>query len=141
MSAAGDLDPPRRGPAQPRACRRGRGSEVEFGQQEPQDTPPLTFGSRSSRLDDSGRHRSCRQGFPDLLVGMVGVLPCSSAAGKGEVVTCRRGLWDLPEASAFGKPTCCIFRNKLVRGEEGRLITSMGTAVGDRANLCQNRDV
>lgn len=48
------------------------------------------------------------QGFPDLLVGTVGVLPLLISSRKGRSSPAGRGRWDLPEASAFGI-SCCTF--------------------------------
>lgn len=48
------------------------------------------------------------QGFPDLLVGAVGVLPLLISSRRGRSSPAGRGRWDLPEASAFGI-SCCTF--------------------------------
>ena len=48
------------------------------------------------------------QGFPDLLVGTVAILPLLISSRKGRLSPAGRGWWDPPDTSAFGI-SCCTF--------------------------------
>lgn len=144
MSAAGDLDPT---PADLLA-RHEEGQRRESGIWAAGATGHTTLNlwvSEQQALDDgcgSSRHRSCQPGLSRPLGGHGGRPALAHQQQEREVVTCRERPVGPARGICFWYFLLHIFMNKLVRGEGGRLITSMGTAkLGDRANLCQNRDV
>ena len=119
--------------------RRGRGASQGFGQQEPQDTPPLTLWVSEQQAPDDGcgrsRHSSCQPGLSRPLGGHGGHPAPAHQQQEREVVTCRERLVGPARSICFWHFLLYIFMNKLDRGAGGRLITSMGTAkLGDRAN-------
>lgn len=119
---------------------RGRGTSQGFGQQDLQDTPPLTLWVLEQQTPDDScgrsRHRFCQPGLSRPLGGRGGHPAPNHQQQESKAVPVGRGVLVGPaRVVRFWHFLLHIFMNKLDRDAGGRLITSMGTArLGGRAN-------